>query len=97
MSLHTKEPLNLNALADTFAIAGILVNDEHDLIQKANGGWLRHAGRHKHRHLLLALLDKHTATMPRTVLRYAIEHLSPKAKKHYLNPKAKTAIKNNIS
>jgi 3-methyladenine DNA glycosylase AlkD len=30
---------------DTFAIAEILVDDEHDLINKAVGGWIREAGK----------------------------------------------------
>lgn len=32
-------------------------------------------------------LDKHAATMPRTLLRYAIEKLDPKKRAHYMNAK----------
>jgi len=71
---------------DTFKIAELLVKDEHDLIHKAAGGWLREAGK-KDRARLLAFLDKYAATMPRTMLRYAIEHLSPKQRQHYLKLK----------
>ena len=73
-------------VADTFKIAEMLLNDKHDLIHKAAGGWLREAGK-KDRPRLLSFLDKHAATMPRTFLRYAIEHLDKKQRDHYLNLK----------
>lgn len=68
--------------AETFRIAGLLVKDEHDLVQKAVGGWVREAGR-KDRERLIGFLDKHAATMPRVMLRYAIEHLAPAERKRY--------------
>jgi 3-methyladenine DNA glycosylase AlkD len=76
-------------LDDTFKIAEILVNDDHDLIHKATGGWLREAGK-KNPQKLLSFLNKHAATMPRTALRYAIEHMGAKEKKHYLEMKLKS-------
>jgi 3-methyladenine DNA glycosylase AlkD len=76
-------------LNDTFEIAEMLVNDKEDLIQKATGGWLREAGR-KDRTRLLRFLDKHAATMPRTALRYAIEHLDKKQRDYYLSRKGTT-------
>lgn len=75
-------------LEDTFKVAEVLVNDKEDLINKATGGWIREAGK-KDPKKLLAFLDKHAATMPRTALRYAIEHLDPKKKKHYMELKSK--------
>jgi hypothetical protein len=74
---------------DTFRIAEILVDDPHDLVQKAVGGWIREAGK-KDLPKLLAFLDKHAATMPRTMLRYAIEHLDKDQREHYLGMKGKT-------
>jgi hypothetical protein len=71
-------------IADTFKIAEILLNDKQDLIHKATGGWLRAAGS-KDRGKLLGFLDKYAATMPRTALRYAIEHLDKKQRDHYLS------------
>jgi len=71
---------------DTFRIAEILVNDDHDLINKAVGGWIREAGK-KDREKLLGFLDKHAATMPRVALRYAIEHLDKKRRQQYLSMK----------
>ncbi|MDQ3017266.1 MAG: DNA alkylation repair protein [Bacteroidota bacterium] len=71
---------------DTFAIADILINDPEDMVQKPVGGWIRQAGKQDLKKLL-AFLDKHAATMPRTSLRYAIEHLSEKQKDYYLGLK----------
>ena len=73
-------------VADTFKIAEMLLDDRHDLIHKAAGGWLREAGK-KDRPRLLSFLDQHAATMPRTFLRYAIEHLDKKQRDHYLDLK----------
>lgn len=71
-----------NDVDDTFRIAQILLDDSHDLIHKATGGWLREAGK-KDRPRLLRFLDEHAAAMPRTALRYAIEHLDPDQRAHY--------------
>ena len=71
---------------DTFKIAEILLTDDQDLIHKATGWMLREAGK-KDRQKLLSFLDKHAATMPRTALRYAIEHLDKKQRDHYLRMK----------
>jgi 3-methyladenine DNA glycosylase AlkD len=49
----------------------VLIDDQEDLIHKATGGWLREAGK-KDRRRLRTFLDGHAATMPRTMLRYAI-------------------------
>jgi len=75
-------------MTDTFKIAEILVNDKEDLIHKATGWMLRFAGA-KDRKRLITFLDKYAATMPRTLLRYSIEHFSGKEREHYL--KMKTA------
>jgi 3-methyladenine DNA glycosylase AlkD len=74
---------------DTFEIAEILVNDPHDLVQKAVGGWVREAGK-KDLKKLLTFLDKYAATMPRTVLRYAIEHLDKDQRERYMGLKRKS-------
>lgn len=69
---------------DTYKIATILLNDPHDLVQKAVGWALREAGKRCSRERLLVFLDQHAKTMPRTTLRYAIEHLSAEQRQHYL-------------
>jgi len=71
---------------DTFKIAEMLLNDKEDLIHKAAGGWLREAGK-QDRPKLLRFLEQHAAIMPRTFLRYAIEHLDKKQREHYMNMK----------
>ena len=73
-------------LDDTFKIAEILVNDKEDLIHKATGWMLRFAG-DKDPQKLLGFLDKYAATMPRTLLRYSIEKLTPKQKEYYMSMK----------
>jgi len=70
-------------LDDTFQLAEVLLSDGHDLIHKAAGGWLREAGKHD-RQRLLDFLNQHAAKMPRTFLRYAIEHLDQKTRDYYL-------------
>ena len=76
---------------DTFNIAEMLLDDGYDLIQKATGGWLREAGK-KDRPKLLHFLDTYAATMPRTTLRYAIEHLDEEGRAHYLDMKKGTKL-----
>jgi 3-methyladenine DNA glycosylase AlkD len=68
--------LRSGEVEDTFAIAEILVNDKHELVQKAVGSWIREAGK-KDQKRLVQFLTKHSATMPRTILRYAVEKLPP--------------------
>jgi 3-methyladenine DNA glycosylase AlkD len=71
---------------DTFKISEILVKDKDDLVHKATGWMLRFAGA-KDPKRLIAFLDKYAATMPRTLLRYAIEHFNPKQREYYMRLK----------
>ena len=68
---------------DTFRIAELLVNDPHELVQKAVGSWVREAGKRDEKRLL-AFLKANAVTMPRVVLRYAVEKLSPSARRQFL-------------
>ena len=70
-------------LEDTFAIADILLHHPHDLIHKAVGWLLREAGK-RDKAALVAYLAPRYRTMPRTMLRYAIEKFPEEERKAYL-------------
>ena len=71
---------------ETFKIAEMLLQDKEDLIHKAVGWMLRAAG-DVDRKKLLTFLDKHAATMPRTLLRYSTEKIDKKQREYYLSLK----------
>jgi 3-methyladenine DNA glycosylase AlkD len=71
-------------IADTFRIAKLLLPDQHDLIHKAIGWTLRETGKIS-RPALLQFLQQHYHRIPRTALRYAIEHLTPEDRKQALS------------
>ena len=71
-------------LEDTFALADILLHHPHDLIHKAVGWLLREAGK-RDKAALTAFLAPRYHTMPRTMLRYAIEKFPEAERKSYLD------------
>jgi hypothetical protein len=68
---------------DGLAIADILLQHSHDLIQKAVGWLLREIGK-KDKQTLTDFLAKRYNRMPRTALRYAIERFPEEERKSYL-------------
>lgn len=81
--VSTGQLIRKGETTDTFKIAEMLLRDKEDLIHKATGWMLRAAG-DVDRKKLLSFLDKHAATMPRTCLRYALEHFDRKQREHYM-------------
>jgi 3-methyladenine DNA glycosylase AlkD len=68
---------------DTLRLCRNLLTDPHDLMHKACGWMLREVGK-RDRGALLAFLDQHASLMPRAMLRYALEKLTPEERAFYL-------------
>jgi 3-methyladenine DNA glycosylase AlkD len=68
---------------DAFALAELLLRDPHDLQQQITGGVLREAGKHDPARLE-AFLTRHASTMPRRMLRAAVERLAPDDRARHL-------------
>ncbi len=71
----------------TLKIAEILLCDDHDLIQKAVGWMLREVGKRVAQEVEenFLLENNRYKTMPRTMLRYAIERFPEKRRKQFLH------------
>ncbi len=61
-----------------------MLTHKHDLIHKAVGWMLREVGKRCDLDELRDFLDIHAKTMPRTMLRYAIEKMPASERARYL-------------
>ena len=81
--LATFDFLKHGDASTTLELAERLLDDREDLMQKAVGWMLRETGKRVSRDALLGFLDAHAAAMPRTMLSYATEHLTPEERARY--------------
>jgi len=72
-----------NDFSDILKLAEMFLTHQHDLIHKACGWMLREAGKRDEK-ALTGFMDRHSRVMPRTMLRYAIERLTPEQKRNYM-------------
>lgn len=79
--------IRMGVFDPTLKLCRDLLGDTHDLIHKATGWMLREIGR-RDRAVLRGFLDEYATVMPRTMLRYAIEHLDVPERAHYLGLKS---------
>ncbi len=73
-----------NDLEDTYKLAVKMMNHKHDLMHKAIGWMLREAGKHDTGRLYNFIINN-KATMPRTMLRYAIEKFDANIRKELMS------------
>ena len=81
--ISTMPLIRAGNIAVPMRIAESLLDDPHDLIHKAVGWVLREVG-DADKSALLGFLKQHYGRIPRTALRYAIEHFSPAERKSLL-------------
>jgi len=81
--LSTLAFIRKNELDDLLKLAEIFIHHPHDLLHKATG-WMLREGWKKNPQVIEAFLTKFASQMPRTMLRYSIEKMSPTKKKRFM-------------
>ena len=71
--------------ADIRKLSAMLLDDPEDLMHKACGWMLRELGKRCSLKELRGFLEKYAHRMPRTMLRYSIEKLTPSERKKWMN------------
>lgn len=70
-------------LGDTMKLSRIYLNHTHDLMHKACGWMMREVAK-RDQELVEVFLEEFKDTMPRTMLRYAIEKFSPEQRDYFM-------------
>ena len=81
----TMEPLKNGDASFTLRYAEWHLHHSHDLMHKAVGWLLREMGKRVSIDQLRRFLQLHANVMPRTMLRYAIEHMSDEERKQWMS------------
>lgn len=81
--LSTFHYIKKQSFEDSLAIAELLLKDKEDLIHKATGWMLREIGK-RNRIIEEDFLKSHYGLLPRTTLRYAIEHFTEEKRISFL-------------
>jgi 3-methyladenine DNA glycosylase AlkD len=74
-------------LPELFEIAGRLLKDGDDLVQKGYG-WMLKAASQSHQEEVFSFVMENKREMPRTALRYAIEKMPPELRAEAMKPSA---------
>lgn len=82
--IATQALIRVGQFEDTLDLCEYFLTHPHDLMHKACGWMLREVG-NRDEAVLTRFLDQHATTMPRTMLRYAIEKLAAPRRTQYLN------------
>jgi 3-methyladenine DNA glycosylase AlkD len=80
-------------LKDIFEIAGILLLDKDDLVQKGYG-WMLKVASQAHQKEVFDFVMKNNAVMPRTALRYAIEKMPEEMRKRAMGKTGNRILSN---
>ncbi len=81
--VSTHALIRMGDCSDALNLSGMLLSDTEDLMHKAVGWTLREVGKQS-RPKLVQFLNEHAGAMPRTALRYAIEHFSKSERKKFM-------------
>jgi 3-methyladenine DNA glycosylase AlkD len=87
--LSTLHFIRAGELQPTLDLCDRLIADKQDLMHKACGWMLREVGK-RDEAILERWLDDRASRLPRTMLRYAIERMTPEQRRYYMDRKSLT-------